>query len=93
MNIFLFILFLCMCIGLIVLTFISLLKLGDERKVMIQNKAQVVTFTGVIGFMSLQFLKNLIRQQYEGVNPLTFLIVFSLMYLSSLVYFKKKYGG
>lgn len=82
----------------IVFTLVSLPQLGDERKDLIKMKAQSFTFTAIIGYVLLEFAGNIYREywgkgSYEGINPLNFLIIFSIMYLVSLLFFKKKYGG
>lgn len=82
----------------IVFTLISLPQLGDERKNLIKMKAQSSTFAVIIVYVLLEFLENIYRGYwgkgaYEGINPLNFLIVFSIMYLISLLFFKKKHGG
>jgi len=82
---------------LIIVTLLSLPQLGDERKNMIKMKAQSFTFTAIIGYALIEFGGNVYRTIwgsgfYEGINPFTFLVTFSLMYLMSLLFFKKKYG-
>jgi hypothetical protein len=82
---------------LIIITLLSLPQLGDERRNLIKMKAQSFTFTAIIGYVFLEFGGNIYRTiwgsgSYEGINPFTFLVTFSLMYLTSLLFFKKKYG-
>lgn len=82
---------------LIIVTLLSLLQLGDERKDMIKMKAQSSTFTVIIAYALIEFGGNVYRTvwgggSYEGINPFIFLVTFSLMYLMSLLFFKKKYG-
>lgn len=82
---------------LIIMTLLFLPQLGDERKNLIKMKAQSFTFTAIIGYAFLEVGGNIYRTtsgngSYEGINPFTFLVTFSLMYLSSLLFFKKKYG-
>lgn len=81
----------------IVITLISLPQLGDERKNLIKMKAQSSTFAVIIVYVLLEFIENIYKGywgngSYVGINPLNFLIVFSIMYLVSLLFFKKKYG-
>uniref|UniRef100_UPI00344B4989 hypothetical protein n=1 Tax=Carnobacterium TaxID=2747 RepID=UPI00344B4989 len=83
---------------LIILTLISLPKLGDERKNLVKIKAQSSTFTVIIGYMMIEMGENIYKSvwgngNYEGINPFVFLFVFSSFYLLSLLSFKKKYGG
>jgi len=90
--------FLLICLTLIVVTLVTLPKLGDERKDLVKMKAQSYTFTVVIGFLLIQIGENVYRVNwgngsYEGVNPFIFLLVISVFYLISLLITKKKYGG
>lgn len=83
---------------LIIVTLISLPQLGDERKNFIKMKAQSFTFAIVIGYVLIQLFKKIYiniwkNGSYEGINPVIFLITTSIIYLSSLLFFKKKYGG
>lgn len=76
----------------------SLVKLGDERKNLIKMKAQSYSFAVVVFMMLINIFQNIYVTQwadgaYEGVNPFTFLVVISVVYLISLLFFKKKYGG
>lgn len=83
---------------LIILTLISLPKLGDERKDFIKMKAQSYTFTVIIGITLIQIIKNAYKTiwgngVFEGINPLSQLTTISIIYLFSLLFFKKKYGA
>jgi len=82
---------------LISVTLISLPQLGDERKNLIKMKAQSYTFVGVIGYALIEMVKNIYvtwkNGSVEGINPFTFLVTISIVYLISLLFFKKKYGG
>ena len=89
--------FLAMCV-LIVITLASLPKLGDERKNFIKTEAQSHTFTIVIGLLLIEIIKMVYLtfwsdSSYNGLNPITFLVVISVVYLLSLLFSKKKYGG
>lgn len=79
-------------------TLASLPPLGDERKNLIKMKAQSYTFAVVIGYMLVElFRKAYINLRtdgtYAGVNPFVFLVTVSIVYLVTLLFFKKKYGG
>lgn len=83
---------------LIIVTLASLPQLGDERKNLIRIRAQSFTFVVVIGYILIQLFKNIYvttwkNGSYEGINPFTFLVTTSIVYLISLLFFKKKYGG
>ena len=94
----LFFIILAICIILIVTTLVSLPKLGDERTNYIKMKAQSYTFTVVIGVVLLEIIESIYLtawtdSSYEGINPVIFLVVISVIYLISLLFSKKKYGG
>ncbi|MFJ7951641.1 hypothetical protein ACIQZG_08945 [Lysinibacillus sp. NPDC096418] len=86
------------CVLLIIITLTSLPKLGDERKNFIKMKAQSYAFTIVIGLLLIEiieivYLTFLTDGSYEGMNPITFLVAISVVYLLALLFSKKKYGG
>ena len=83
---------------LIIMTLVSLPHAGDERKNLIKMKAQSYTFAAVIGFILLEFFKNIYvtvwrNETYDGMNPFTLLVAISIAYLGTLLFFKKKYAG
>ena len=89
---------LAICLILIVTTLVSLPKLGDERTKYIKMKAQSYTFTVVIGVVLLEIIESIYLttwtdSSYEGMNPFSFLVAISVIYLISLLLSKKKYGG
>jgi hypothetical protein len=90
--------FLAICVLLIIVTLVSLPQLGDERKDFIKMKAQSFAFAGVIGYLLINLLESIYvtywtDNTYEGINPFAALIGISLVYLISLLFCKKKYGG
>ncbi len=94
----LFLIFFAICILLIVTTLVSLPKLGDERTKYIKMKAQSYTFAVVIGVVLLEIIESLYLttwtdSSYGGINPFSFLVSISVIYLISLQFSKKKYGG
>jgi len=89
---------LAICLILIVTTLVSLPKLGDERTNYIKMKAQSYVFTVVIGVLLLEIIESIYLtawtdSSYEGMNPFSFLVTISVIYLISLLFSKKKYGG
>lgn len=83
---------------LIVLLLSSLAKQGDERKQLIKTKSMSQTFAIVIGiliFKSGAFLYVEIwkGQEAEGMNPFSFLVTISILYLITLQINKKKHGS
>lgn len=89
---------LVVCAILIIMTLASLPQLGDERKNFIKMKAQSYTFAVVVGYALIELFRNMYVNiwkggSFSGINPFTFLVTISLVYLVSLLFFKKKYGG
>jgi len=89
---------LVICAVVIVLTLASLPKLGDERKNFIKMKAQSNAFAVVIGLVLIEIGESIYKEvwsngSYEGINPFSFIVAISVIYLISLLYSKKKYGG
>lgn len=94
----LFLIILAVCIFLIAVTLLSLPKLGDERSNFIKTKAQSYAFGVVIILLILEVLESIYltiwsESSYSGLNPLTFLVSISVIYLISLLLFKKKYDA
>ena len=54
----LFFAFLAICLLIIMMTLVTLPKLGDERKKFIKMKAQSYTFTVVVGIVLLEILES-----------------------------------
>ncbi len=93
-----FFVILAICLLLIIMTLASLPKLGDERKNFIKMKAQsyafaIVILVGLIEIIESVYVTSLTDSSYDGMNPFTFLVAISIVYLISLLFFKKKYGG
>lgn len=82
----------------IVLTLISLPKLGDERSNFVKLKAQSYTFMIVVGVTVLDILESIYitfrtTNEYTPTHPFILLTVISFVYLLALLSAKKKYGG
>ncbi|WP_342514054.1 hypothetical protein MKY34_04640 [Sporosarcina sp. FSL K6-1522] len=87
-----FILSLFVLIGLLL---ISLAKQGDERGEFIKTKAMTSTFLAIVGLLIWLNIKALYvifakGEKPEGINPFTFLVVISIVFLVNLLYNKKK---
>ncbi|MDR6746246.1 hypothetical protein J2W90_000367 [Bacillus pumilus] len=76
-----------------------MIQKGDERKKFIYSKAQSYAFMVVIGILVLEvaqaiFLMIQEKNSYKGfgVSPIMFLTLISIIYLFSLIIYRKKYG-
>lgn len=88
---------LAICGVLIVFTLVSLPKLGDERKNYIKMKAQSYAFTVVIVMLIIEMAEKIYlafwgNSSYEGINPFPFLAAISIVYLITLLIYKKRYS-
>ncbi|NLB89354.1 MAG: hypothetical protein GX790_09075 [Syntrophomonadaceae bacterium] len=89
---------LAICLLLIIITLASLPQLGDERRNFIKMKAQSYTFGVVIVYMLIRVAESIYvtywtDNSFEGIDPLIFLVVISIIYLTALLFTKKRYGG
>ncbi|QHT47957.1 hypothetical protein QRD89_15980 [Halobacillus sp. ACCC02827] len=72
---------------------------GDERRKFIHTKAQSYAFIVVIGVLILEVAQSLYltidgNASYNGngISPIMFLTVISVIYLVTLLIYRKKYG-
>jgi hypothetical protein len=75
----------------------SLAKQGDERKQLIKAKTMSQTFAVVIGLLLFKsgqsvYMEIWKGQEAEGMNPFSFLVTISILYLITLQFNKKKHG-
>ncbi|QGG47575.1 hypothetical protein [Heliorestis convoluta] len=93
-----FLSWLVICVVLIIATLVTLPQLGDERKDLIKMKAQSYAFATVIFWLIFETGKSIYftiwtDKTYTSIEPAALLIIISGMYLITLFYYKKKYGG
>ncbi|SEQ87191.1 hypothetical protein [Piscibacillus halophilus] len=72
---------------------------GDERRKFINNKAQSYSFMVVFGMLILEVAQSIYltiqgNTSYNGIgiSPIVFLTVISIIYLATLLIYRKKYG-
>jgi len=83
-----------------ILIFVSLSsRKGDERKKFISTKAQSYAFVVVISMLILEVVESIYRtfqgkSSYDsnGISPLIFLTMISVVYLITFLTYRKKYG-
>ena len=93
----LFLFFILSMFVVIALLFVSIAKQGDERKEFIKAKTMINTFAIVIGLLICYIFEAIYmifvkETKPEGINPFTFLVSISVIFLIILLYNKKKYG-
>ncbi|PSL42987.1 hypothetical protein B0H94_11270 [Salsuginibacillus halophilus] len=84
-------------ITLIIIVLTTLPHHGDERKKLIKMKSQSFTFTVVIGLFIYEMGKSMYIQlwgdgTYGGMSPHSYLTSISLIYLITLLYWRRKYA-
>ncbi|MFD2043711.1 hypothetical protein ACFSTA_04895 [Ornithinibacillus salinisoli] len=84
--------------GILILVAASSRK-GDERREFIKAKAQSYSFIVVIGVLILEVAQSIYLTFQEnasyngfGISPIMFLTVILIIYLVTLLIYRKKYG-
>lgn len=94
-----FVIILVLIIAAIIFMFVSLAKQGDERRNMIVGKASTKTFAVITLYVAFYVVRNMYKiisgtdLSPDGMSPFVTLIIISLIYVCSLAYHTKKYGG
>ena len=89
----LFFLFLAILLILDIAMLISLVRLGDERRMMIVWKSSTWTLIGTMGSLAISTVECIVRSERLCVNPFITLSVAAMLYFVCLLYYRKKYGG
>ena len=88
----LFGIFLLILIILDIAMIVSLLRTGDERRQLIVWKASTFTLLVVVGGLVIDIVESLVRSEAMLINPFIKLSVTAMVYLLTLLYYKKRYG-
>ena len=88
----LFGIFLLTLIVLDILMIVSLLRTGDERRQLIVWKASTSTLLVVVGGLVIDIVESVVREEAMLINPFIKLSVTAMVYLLTLLYYKKRYG-
>ena len=88
----LFGIFLLLLIVLDVAMIVSLLRTGDERRQLIVWKSSAFTLLVVVGTLVLDVVESIVRVEAMLINPFIKLSVTAMVYLLTLLYYKKRYG-
>ena len=89
----LFLAFLALSAALIVWMFISLMRLGDERRQQIVGKACTLSFSGLVGDFLLRTLVFMLGDGKELLHPLITLMVAAYLFAGSLAWYRHNLGG
>ena len=84
--------FLLTLIALDLLMIISLLRTGDERRQFRVWKASAFTLLVVVGTLVIDVVESIVRVEAMLINPFIRLSVTAMVYLLTLLYYKKRYG-
>ena len=71
---------------------ISLLRAGDERRQLIVWKASTSTLLVVVAGLVIDIVESLVRGEAMLINPFIKLSVTAMVYLLTLLYYKRKHG-
>ena len=88
----LFGIFLLTLIVLDILMIVSLLRTGDERRQLIVWKASTSALLVVVGGLVIDIVESVVREEAMLINPFIKLSVTAMVYLLTLLYYKKRYG-
>ena len=72
---------------------LSLLKTGDERRQLIVWKASGFTLLVLVGSLVIDIVEFIVKVEAMLINLFVKLSVIAMVYLVSVLYYKKKYGG
>ena len=89
----LFGIFLLILIVLDIAMIVSLLRTGDERRQLIVWKASAFTLLVVVGTLVIDVVESVVRVEAMWINLFTKLSVTAMVYLLTLLHYKKRYGG
>lgn len=88
----LFGIFLLILIILDIAIIVSLLRTGDERRQLIVWKASAFTLLIVVLTLVIDVIESIVRVEAMLINPFIKLSVTAMVYLLTLLYYKKRYG-
>lgn len=89
---FFFGIFLLILIVLDIAMIVSLLRTGDERRQLIVWKASAFTLLVVVGTLVIDVVESIVKVEAMLINPFIKLSVTAMVYLLTLLYYKKRYG-
>ncbi len=87
-----FAIFLLTLIVLDISMIVSLLRTGDERRQLIVWKASTYTLLVVVAGLVIDIVESLVRGEAMLINPFIKLSVTAMVYLLTLLYYKRKHG-
>ena len=70
----------------------SLAKKGDERAQLIKMKAMSAAFVWTVAVLIVEVFRMMNADTLAVTNPLLVLVLVSIVFLVSLIVYKKKYG-
>ena len=88
----LFGIFLLILVILDIAMIVSLLRTGDERRQLIVWKTSAFTLLVVVGTFVIDVVESIVRVEAMLINPFIKLSVTAMVYLLTLLYYKKRYG-
>ena len=87
-----FLIFLLALIILDLAMIISLIRTGDERRQLIVWKSSTFTLLVVVLGLVFDIVESIVKSEAMLINPFIKLSVTAMVYLLTLLYYKKRYG-
>lgn len=87
-----FLIFLLALIILDLAMIISLIRTGDERRQLIVWKASTFTLLVVVLGLVFDIVESIVKSESMLINPFIKLSVTAMVYLLTLLYYKRKYS-
>ena len=88
----LFLIFLLILIILDVAMIVSLIRTGDERRQLIVWKTSSFTLLVVVGGLVIDIIESVVKSEAMLINPFVKLSVTAMVYLLTLLYYRRKYS-
>ena len=85
--------FLLVLIILDISMIVSLLRTGDERRQLIVWKASAFTLLVVVGSLVIDVVESIVKVEAMLINPFITLSTTAIIYLITLLYYRRKYGN
>ena len=71
---------------------VSLLRTGDERRQLIVWKTSSFTLLVVVGGLVIDIIESVVKSEAMLINPFVKLSVTAMVYLLTLLYYRRKYS-
>lgn len=87
-----FLIFFFVLILLDIAMIVSLLRTGDERRQLIVWKTSSFTLLVVVGGLVIDIIESVVKSEAMLIHPFVKLSVTAMVYLLTLLYYRRKYS-